>query len=277
MGKPLAGDAVHEVPIEQVVASPMQPRTEFADEHLDELVESIREKGIIQPLIVRLVHGEYELIAGERRWRASQKLGLSKVKVIIREASDQEVLEMALIENLQREDLSPIEEARAYARLAKDFSMKQEDIAARVGKNRSTVANAIRLLDLGKDVLRMVEAGDISVGHAKIILGVEGGKKAQRAAADEVVAKKLSVRAFEKYAQSLHKKEEKPAARVADVDPAFQAALEHVESRLRQHFGTKVKVSHTPKRGKIEIEYYGTEDLNRILSSAGLDDEMGME
>ena len=270
VGRPGPGDVIHEVPIDEVVASPMQPRSEFADEHLEELMESIREKGIIQPLIVRVVDGHYELIAGERRWRASQKLGLPKVKVIIREASDQEVLEMALIENLQREDLNPIEEARAYARLASDFGMRQDDIAARVGKNRATVANVIRLLDLGTPVQGMVESGEITVGHAKVILGLDT-KKAQLEAAREIVDKKLSVRAFERYVQSLNAKPKKK--RTADADPAVAASIEQVESQLQQHFGTKVQLKHGDKRGTIELDYYGTDDLNRLLGLMGLAEE----
>ena len=215
----------------------------------------------------RIVEGRYELIAGERRWRASQKLGLEKVKVIIREASDREVLEMALIENLQREDLNPIEEAQAYSRLATKFAMKQAEIASRVGKNRATIANAIRLLDLDTPVQKMIEVGDISVGHAKVILGLPTAE-IQIAAAEKIIAQKMSVRAAERLAQSLLKK---PAPRIEiSIDPALQAALQNVEDRLQARFGTRIKISHSAKRGKIEIDYYGVEDLNRILEVIGL-------
>jgi len=257
------------VPIEDVIPSPMQPRTEFVDEHIDELVESIREKGIIQPLIVRDVDGQLELIAGERRWRASQKLGLEKVKVIIREATDKEVLEMALIENLQREDLNPIEEARAYHRLAADYGMKQEEIASSVGKNRATVANAIRLLDLDVKVQAMVEGGKLSVGHAKVILGLPTAT-AQLEAANEIVANKLSVRNTERLVAGLLNPKPK-VIKGADLDPHFQQALVEVEDKLQKHFGSRAKISHAEKKGKIEIEYYGLDDLNRILETAGLD------
>lgn len=270
VGKPSADDRVLEVPIEEVVPSPMQPRTEFSDEHLEELVESIREKGIIQPLIVRWAAGRYELIAGERRWRACQKLGLEKVKIIVREASDQEVLEMALVENLQREDLNPIEEARAYSRLAMDFGMKQAEIASRVGKNRATVANAMRLLELEADLQNMIENGEISVGHAKVILGLPD-EEVRRSAARQIVEKKMSVRATERLVQSLLRK--KKAKRNQSVDPSLQNALQNVEKQLQARLGTRVSLSHSPKRGKIKIDYYGVDDLNRILGTIGLNDD----
>ncbi len=155
------------VPLSEVVASPLQPRKDFAGEQLTELMDSIREHGIIQPLIVRMRNGKHELIAGERRWRAARELGLAEVPVILREASDKDVLEMALIENIQRAGLNPIEEAQAYQRLSKEFNLRQEDIAQRVGKNRATVANAIRLLELPSDVQQHLREGRLSTGHAK--------------------------------------------------------------------------------------------------------------
>lgn len=273
VGKPSSDDRVLEVPIEEVVPSPMQPRTEFADEYLDELVESIREKGIIQPLIVRWAAGRYELIAGERRWRASRKLGLEKVKIIVREASDQEVLEMALVENLQREDLNPIEEARAYSRLAVDFGMKQAEIASRVGKNRATVANAIRLLELEADIQSMIENGEISVGHAKVILGLPS-EESRRSAAKQIIERKMSVRAAERLVQSLLKK--KKERRNRGIDSNLQNALQNVEEQLQARLGTRVSISHSPKRGKIKIDYYGVDDLNRILGTIGLGNDSGL-
>ncbi|MCB1078359.1 MAG: ParB/RepB/Spo0J family partition protein, partial [Verrucomicrobiae bacterium] len=163
---PTTGEAVQRVPISRVVPSPFQPRKRFHEEHLNELVESIREHGIIQPLIVRDVDGSLELIAGERRWRACQRLDLAEVPVIVRSASDKDVVELALIENLQREDLNPIEEAEAYARLAREFGLKQEEIAQRVGKNRATVSNAIRLLELEPTVQNLVSQNLLTSGHA---------------------------------------------------------------------------------------------------------------
>ena len=170
---PEPGDRVISASLTEVIPSPLQPRKHFTDDALDELVDSIREHGVIQPLIVRRVGDKLELIAGERRWRACQKVGVATVPVIEREASDRDVLEMALIENLQREDLNPIEEADAYVRLAKDFGMTQEDIAARVGKNRATVANSMRLLDLATEAREHLIGGRISIGHAKVILAIK--------------------------------------------------------------------------------------------------------
>ena len=169
----VTGERVRHVALSQIVPSPFQPRKRFDEEQLAGLVESIREHGIIQPLIVREVGGRLELIAGERRWRACQKLELAEVPVISRGASDKEVLELALIENLQREDLNPVEEAEAYARLAREFGLKQEEIAQRVGKNRATVSNAMRLLELDTSLQAMLSQGILSSGHAKAILGIK--------------------------------------------------------------------------------------------------------
>ncbi|MCW1916219.1 ParB/RepB/Spo0J family partition protein [Luteolibacter sp. GHJ8] len=262
-----------EVAIDLVVPSPLQPRTHFIDTPLDELMESIRQHGIIQPLIVRPVDGKFELIAGERRWRASKKLGLATVPVIEREASDRDVLEMALIENLQREDLNAIEEAAGYVRLAKEFSMKQEEIAARVGKSRASVANAMRLLDLHPDVQLMVAQGQLTVGHGKAILSIKD-KSAQLLASDQILRKKLNVRAAEKLAQTFD-----PAAAAADAAKPIAAAsspaapdahMRALQNKLRDRFATHVMIHHGAKKGKIELEYYGDDDLQRILELLGV-------
>lgn len=260
-----------EVPIDQVVPSPLQPRTTFVETPLDELVESIRQHGIIQPLIVRPVDGKYELIAGERRWRASKKLGLTTVPVIEREASDRDVLEMALIENLQREDLNPIEEAAGYVRLAREFAMKQEEIASRVGKSRASVANAMRLLDLHPDVQLLVAQARLSVGHGKAILSIKD-KDCQLLAADQILKKNLNVRAAEKLAHTFD-----PSAAGADGKPRpgggtgeTDSHIRAIQNRLRDHFATHVSVHHTPKKGRIELEYYGDDDLQRVLDLLGI-------
>ena len=263
-----------EVAIDRVVPSPLQPRTIFIETPLDELVESIRQHGIIQPLIVRLVEGNYELIAGERRWRASKKLGLATVPVIEREASDRDVLEMALIENLQREDLNAIEEAAGYVRLAKEFSMKQEEIAVRVGKSRASVANAMRLLDLHPDVQLLVAQGRLSVGHGKAILSIKD-KDAQLLASDQILKKGLNVRAAEKLAQSFD-----PGASTDDGKPrsaastpaAPDAHLRALQNKLRDRFATHVSIHHGAKKGRIELEYYGDDDLQRLLDLLGVED-----
>ncbi len=271
LSQPAPGDVVRRVALDQIVPSPLQPRKSFTPEHLAELMDSIREHGIIQPLIVRQVNGLLELIAGERRWRAARELNLKEVPLIIREASDRDVLEMALIENLQREGLNPIEEAEAYARLSKDFNMRQEDIAQRVGKNRATVANAIRLLELPGSVRNRLANGEISTGHAKVLLTLKK-ESDQEAAADEIVRKGLTVRAAEKLAQQITKPAPKPAEpdkRQADVILAIRS----VEQRLTRHFSTNVSISHAEKKGRIEIDYYGSDDLNRLLSLMQVEEE----
>ncbi len=265
LAQPAPGDVVNRVPLDQIVPSPLQPRKHFVPEQLTELMESIREHGIIQPLIVRRVDGKLELIAGERRFRASRELGLKEVPVIVREASDKDVLEMALIENLQREDLNPIEEARAYERLSREFSMKQEDIAKRVGKNRATVANAIRLLDLAMPVQDMVSSGKLTTGHAKVLLMLKSAD-AQVRAADEVLKKGFTVRATEKLTQGILNP---PAPKPVVDDTELTRAIETVEQRLMQHLSTNVTVKHGEKKGHIEIDYYGIEDLNRLLELMG--------
>lgn len=265
LAQPAPGDVVNRVPLDQIVPSPLQPRKHFVPEQLTELMESIREHGIIQPLIVRRVDGKLELIAGERRFRASRELGLKEVPVIVRDASDKDVLEMALIENLQREDLNPIEEARAYERLSREFSMKQEDIAKRVGKNRATVANAIRLLDLAMPVQDMVSSGKLTTGHAKVLLMLKSAD-AQVRAADEVLKKGFTVRATEKLTQGILNP---PAPKPVVDDTELTRAIETVEQRLMQHLSTNVTVKHGEKKGHIEIDYYGIEDLNRLLELMG--------
>ncbi len=271
LAQPAPGDIVQRVSLDQIVPSPLQPRKEFMPEQLAELMDSIREHGIIQPLIVRRVGGKLELIAGERRFRASRELGLKEVPVIAREASDKDVLEMALIENLQREGLNPIEEAQAYARLSKDFGMKQEDIAQRVGKNRATVANAIRLLDLPTQVQDLLSSTAITTGHAKVILGLKSSKD-QEKLAQEVVQKSLTVRATEKAVNAiLHPPAPKPAP--SDKEGELSRAIESVEQRLISRLSTNVSIQHGDKKGRIEIDYYGTEDMNRLLALLGVEEE----
>ncbi len=268
-------NTVRQVALSRVVPSPFQPRQRFADEHLESLMESIREKGVIQPLIVREVDGgNLELIAGERRWRACRKLDLDEVPVIVRAASDQEVLEMALIENLQREDLNPIEEADAYARLAHEFGLKQEEIAQRVGKNRTTVANMMRLLDLEKSVRSLVAQGMISAGHAKAILGLKTGDE-QKLIADIVLRKKLNVRATEKLVSDhiAGKVARDGSAKRPGGSKPLDPVVRQLQDRLKQRFSTNVQLQHGAKKGKIEIEYYGNDDLDRILNLLGIPSE----
>ncbi|MFK7910584.1 MAG: ParB/RepB/Spo0J family partition protein [Akkermansiaceae bacterium] len=255
------------VSIDSIVPSPLQPRNHFAQGQLEELMESIRQHGIIQPLIVRKVNGNYELIAGERRWRASKELGLTAVPIRIREATDHEVLEMALIENIQRKDLDPIEEAQGYVRLAKEFDMKQDTIAKRVGKSRAAVANAMRLMELDPSIQDHVAGGRLSVGHAKAILSLKD-HAVQRLAADQILKKSLTVRAAEKLVKELAnpKKDSAKKATSREAD----AVIRQIQDSLRERFATDVKIAHSPKKGKIELTYYGNEDLQRVLDLLGI-------
>ena len=259
----------------------MQPRKDFAREALQELVDSIRQHGIIQPLIVRLataspsgggqVGTRFELIAGERRWRAAQEAGLTQAPVIIRSAGDMEVLELSLIENLQRADLNPIEEAHGYARLASEFQMRQEDIALKVGRSRAAVANAMRLLDLHPQVQIWLAQDLLSVGHAKVLLALKAPEE-QLLAAEIVLRRNATVRSTERLvARQLGIGRSRRKSRRAGTDQAASsAAIEDLQNRLQEHLATHVTIHHGDTRGRIEIEYYGNDDLQRIVTALGL-------
>jgi ParB family chromosome partitioning protein len=261
-----AGEKIQQVDLSRIVPSPLQPRKDFAREALTELVESIRQHGIIQPLVVRLVGGQHELIAGERRWRAAQEAGLTQAPIITRVATDLEVLELSLIENLQRADLNPIEEAQAYARLSNEFGMRQEDIAQKVGRSRAAVANSMRLLDLHGQVQTWVTQGLLSVGHAKVLLALKEPEE-QRAVAETILRRSATVRATERLvARQLGGT--RPRRKRQTV--ATSATIEDLQNRLQEHLGTRVTIHHGEKRGRIEIEYYGNDDLQRVLNALGL-------
>ena len=263
------GETIQQVDLASIVPSPLQPRKDFAAEALSELVESIRQHGIIQPLVVRPVGGRHELIAGERRWRAAQAAGLSKVPIITRTASDLEVLELSLIENLQRADLNPIEEAVAYARLANEFGMRQEDIAQKVGRSRASVANSMRLLDLHQQVQTWLTQGLLSVGHAKALLGLKEPEE-QRAVAETVLRRSATVRATERLVARQLGTTRPRRRREGAANTATSATIDDLQNRLQQHLGTRVTLHHGDKRGRIEIEYYGNDDLQRVLGALGL-------
>jgi len=270
---PMAADSeerIREVELTRIVPSPLQPRKDFSEEALTELVDSIRQHGIIQPLIVREIGGRYEIIAGERRWRAAQELGLAEVPVILRTANDLEVLELSLIENLQRADLNPIEEAQGYARLASEFGLRQEDIASKVGRSRAAVANALRLLDLHPQIQVWLTQDLLSVGHAKVLLGLKGAEE-QLAVAQTVLRRSATVRATERLvARQLGGVRSRRRRRSVEAT-AGSAAIEDLQERLQQHLGTRVTVHHGEKRGRIEIEYYGNDDLQRVVAALGLE------
>lgn len=257
------GESIRQVARSAIVPSPLQPRKTFRPEELTELVDSIKERGIIQPLIVRLVNGKYELIAGERRWRASAEAGLETLPVIVREASNRDVLELALIENLQRADLSPIEEAEAYARLMKEFTLTQEQVAQQVGKGRVVVANAVRLLTLPEQIRTWIGSGDLSVGHAKVLLGLHRAEE-QLIAAERVRRENLTVRATERLVESM-RVDTKPKTKRRAAAATSEAIFADLEKRLQQHVGTRVRIVGKANAGKIEIDYFSPEDLDRIL------------
>jgi ParB family chromosome partitioning protein len=262
-------DRIHEVSLASVVPSALQPRKDFGRDALQELIDSIRQHGIIQPLIVRQAGARLELIAGERRWRAAQEIGLAHVPVIIRSASDLETLELSLIENLQRADLNPIEEAQGYARLAGEFGMRQEDIAQKVGRSRAAVANALRLLDLHPQVQVWVTQNLLSVGHAKVLLALKS-KEEQLLAAETVLRRHATVRTTERLvARQLGIGKTRRKQR--STEPAASSAvIEDLRNRLQQHLGTHVTIHPGEKRGRIEIEYYGDDDLQRVVTALGL-------
>jgi ParB family chromosome partitioning protein len=276
-----SGERVHQISLASIVPSALQPRKDFGREALQELIDSIRQHGIIQPLIVRLatanpsgggqVGARFELIAGERRWRAAQEIGLATVPAIIRTANDLEVLELSLIENLQRADLNPIEEAQGYARLANEFRMRQEDIALKVGRSRAAVANALRLLDLHPQVQVWLTQNLLSVGHAKVLLALKAPEE-QLLAAETVLRRNATVRSTERLvARQLGiGRSRRKSRRIAAELSSTGTAVEDLQNRLQQHLATHVTIHHGDKRGRIEIEYYGTDDLQRIVTALGL-------
>lgn len=249
---------VLEVSVNDIVPNPHQPRIHFSEEKLAELGESIRQHGILQPLIVtKNEKGTYELIAGERRFQAAKSVGLKTVPAIVREAREQEKFELAIIENVQRHDLNPIEEAKAYRKLMDEFGLSQEDVARKMGKSRSAIANISRLLQLPVEIQRAVAEGKISEGHAKAILALDNPEK-QRALFDLIVKNGLTVRETEAKARETSAR---PHKRTIAADPTVREK----EERLAEIFGTKVRINKAGRGGKIVIEYYGDEDLAHLM------------
>jgi ParB family transcriptional regulator, chromosome partitioning protein len=263
---PDARERVQRVPLDRVRPSPMQPRKNFSAESLSELADSIREQGIVQPLIVRERGGFFELIAGERRWRASQLLKLPEVPIIVREADDRSVLELALIENLQRENLNAIEEALGYAQLAEQFQLTQEEIARKVGKSRAVVANATRLLKLPAAVQGYVREGRLSVGHAKVILGLTDDKQ-QTIAAERALKDGLNVRQTEGLVAKLSARGGKITSETAKTKAIVpvDANIGRLEEKLREKFGTKVHLKYAHGKGAVEISFFSDDELQRVL------------
>jgi ParB family chromosome partitioning protein len=263
-GVSIATEEGSEVPIDLIDPSALQPRTVFDDGKLDELARSISANGVVQPILLRRKGARFELIAGERRWRAAQRAGLTKVPAVLRNFSDEKVLEIAIIENIQREDLNPIEEARAYKKLIDTLGLTQEVVAERVGRDRSYITNYLRLLRLPADLQELLQISRLSTGHARTLLGVED-VDAQRRIARKIIDQDLSVRATERLVRLMSqagrrsaKTSRKPAAEDANVRAA--------ESKLRRHFGTQVRIvqSKGVDSGKIELEFYNRADLDRL-------------
>ncbi len=255
-------------PIEDLKPHHRQPRKTFDDGKMAELIASIKEKGIIQPLVVRRQGDHYQIIAGERRWRAAQKAGLESVPVVIQDVSEDWALEIALIENIQREDLNPLEEAGAYHHLMESFDLLQEEVAKRVGKDRSTVANALRLLRLPEKVKNDLIERRLSMGHARALLALENEEDI-REASDEIIRKKLSVRETEKLVKKIKNMFGVKSEKASIVKPIDPNVLE-LENNLRQQLGTQVKVHTKNKGGRIEISYHDQTELSRILELLGI-------
>lgn len=256
---PEKGDEVIKLEIAKIVPNVHQPRKVFRDEALQELARSIKEKGVLQPIIVsRAGDGTFRLIAGERRWRASQLAGLKKIPALVKDVSSQDSIEIALIENIQREELNPIETAEAFDRLMKEFSLTQETLSERVGKERATIANYVRLLKLPDEIKAYVNAGSITMGHAKALLSIEAKHK-QIEAAKIIINLGMSVRAAEALCKKIAHPPAKPkkAGRMPEV-----VELEH---KLVRALGTKVKIHHKGKKGSVEIEYYSLDELDRLI------------
>jgi len=267
-------ERVQRVPLDRIRPCSLQPRKNFSAEALRELADSIREQGIVQPLIVRERGGQFELIAGERRWRAAQLLQLPEVPIIVRQADDRAVLELALIENLQRENLNAIEEAHGYEQLAGQFQLTQEEIAVKVGKSRAVVANAMRLLKLPQVVQNFVREGRLSVGHAKVILGL-ADEKNQKLAAERVIKQGLNVRQTEGLVAKLQKRGPLKSALQPEMvaPPGTDPHVAKLEDRLREKFGTKVQLRYAEGKGAVEISFFSDVELERILQILGVSAE----
>jgi len=258
------GRTIVSVEVNKVVPNPRQPRTVFSKDSIKELSNSIKEQGVIEPILARMKNGKYELVAGERRLRATKQAGLSTIPAIIKDFSDEQSLELSLIENLQREDLNPMDEADGYARLAREFNLTQDQVAKKVGKDRSTVANMLRVLTLPDKIKNSLRKQEISVGHARALLSAESAEK-QLELWKEIIKSNLNVRDVEVLVKG--KAEIKPRPRKGGRKRAYtqNAELNALVESLTTHLGTKVKIFGSPDRGKIEIEYYSKEDLERIL------------
>ena len=265
---PQVSEDLKEIDLDLIEPNNLQPRTRFDEAQLEELAQSIKANGVVQPILVRRIRGErYQLVAGERRWRAAQRAGLQKVPAVIREVPDDRMLELALIENIQRQELNAIEEAHAYKRLIETLGLTQETVAQRVGRDRTFVTNYLRLLRLPEDIQQLVEENKISMGHARALLGIDDAAK-QRELALNIVEQSLSVRETERAIKRIiANSEHADVVPVKAEDPNYRAA----EDKLRRRFGTKVRIlpNNNGTGGKIEIQYYNDQDLQRLYEQLG--------
>ncbi|HSB17240.1 MAG TPA: ParB/RepB/Spo0J family partition protein [Bryobacteraceae bacterium] len=256
------GEEVLRIPVTQIDPNPLQSRTIFQAEKLDELAQSIKANGVIQPLIVRRHENRYQLVAGERRWRASKIAGLTEVPVVVQNLTDEQLLEVTLIENIQREDLTPIEVAHAFERLVRELGLSHDEIGRRTGKDRSTITNLLRLLRLPPDIQQLLTEHRLSMGHARAILGLPS-EELQRQVAEKASAQGLSVRQVERLIQRMTESRETKSPDEVSIDPNVKAAIDELERVL----GTRVRIQQkSDHRGRIEIEYYSTDDLDRIYT-----------
>ena len=252
---------VQEIDIKKIVVNEKQPRRGFDESKLEELADSMKQHGVLQPVILRKKGNKYELVAGERRWRAAAKAGIEKIPAIVRELNDSDVMEIALIENLQREDLNPIEEAMAYKSLMDDFGLTQEELSKRVGKSRSQIANTVRLLNLDKEIQDLVYENKLTAGHARALLSIQDSKERLKLA-NMISKEALSVRQTEQLVKKLVDERSKAKKhKPKEINPV----IIDVTERLQRTLGTRVKIKGNEKRGKIEIEFYSSEELERIL------------
>ena len=260
-------ETVKEIPIKELRPNPYQPRKVFNADAIEELSASIKTFGVLQPLIVRQSIKGFEIVVGERRYRASLEAGLKTVPAVVKELTDRKMMEIALIENLQRENLNPIEEAIAYQKLMKETDVTQEELSSRLGKSRSHLANFLRLLQLPDEVQEYISEGKLTMGHGRAILGLKK-KEARKALADRVLNEKLNVRQLEQLITQLNQSVSRETKRGDKPDPFLKAK----ENSLRERFGTSVSIKKTKKKGKIEIEFFSEEDLNRILEELEKED-----
>jgi ParB family chromosome partitioning protein len=255
-------ETIQEVSIHELHPNPYQPRKTFQPEAIEELKQSILQHGILQPLIVRKTIKGFEIVVGERRYRAAKEANLQTVPVVVRELTDQQMMEFALLENLQREDLNPIEEAMAYKMLMDKLQLTQEEIASRVGKSRPHIANHLRLLSLPKDIQKLIMDGTLTMGHGRALLGLKHKNK-MKSVVERIISEQLNVRQLEKLIQQINQNVSRETSR--RKPPEKSVFLKESESLLREKLGTNVTIKQTRKKGKIEIEFFSSEDLERIL------------